>query len=122
MQLLTVLLLTLVALGGAVGGLSMLAYPNGSGLGLSTRPLRHTPVDTYRLPGVFLLLVMTMWPIANIVGIVLDEPWVGPSVFALGVVTMVWIVYEYITVRVYSPLQPFTFTVGLLLAGTGLLI
>lgn len=120
MQWVAIGILTFLAMGGAVGGVQMIKYPDGSGLRMSTDLLRRSPVDNYLLPGVFLLIVMTAWPIVNIFGLVVGATWAPISMIILGVVCLLWIAYQYYVIRTFSPFQPTIFVIGLALIGLGL--
>ena len=93
---------------------------NGSLLGLSTTLLNHAPVHTYFWPGIYLLIFMFIWPLINVYGIYMKQRWASLSTTLLGFICVVWIIYETITIRTFSPLQPAIFVIGILLIYGGL--
>lgn len=115
-----IIALIVLCLGGLSGAIPFIIQPDGSLLGMSTSLLKRSPVDNYFWPGIFLLLVMVIWPLINIYGIITKKSWVDAATVSLGTVTMVWIVYETIMIRAFSPLQPFVFIIGLIMLNGGL--
>lgn len=120
MELVAIFLLSFLALGGFVGGYSMITKPDGSGLGMDTKLLKRAPVDTYFIPGIFLLLAMCVWPIATIFGLATDAEWAKTSLIALGGTSIGWIVYQYTIIRTFSWFQPTISWIGLVLLIIGL--
>lgn len=119
MEAILIAILLFLALGGLVGGIAMISKPDGSLLKLPTDLLKNSPVDTYLLPGIFLLVVMAVWPLVNIVAIVWTLEWGKASVITLGFVAMGWIIYQIVTIKTFWFLQPAIFIVGALLAILG---
>lgn len=120
MELVAIFLLGFLALGGFAGGYSMITKPDGSGLGMNTELLKRAPVDTYFVPGIFLLLTMCAWPVATIFGLVTDAEWGRASLIVLGGVSIAWIAYQYTIIRTFSWFQPTISGIGLILLVIGL--
>lgn len=104
--------LSFLALGGLYGGIAMIMRPDGSLLQMPLSLLVHSPVTTYTWPGVFLIVCMGLWPAANIYGVLRRTRWARKSNILLGIVTIIWIIYETITIQTYSPLQPIIACIG----------
>lgn len=120
-------LLTLIlAAGGFYGGVSFLADPVGSPMGMSTSLLEGTPVSTYTLPGLFLLLAMGLLPVLALYGLWAKPRWawtdflnrwtgrhwswtatVGASLLLLA-----WLIYEAVSIG-YFALQGILGGIGL---------
>ncbi len=109
------LCLIFLALGGIIGGILMLIQPDGSLLGLSPDLLRSAPVHTYVWPGIFLVSAMGLWPSLNLCGLLQHRQWVQLSNRILGATTLVWVVYEVMTIHSLSPLQPLIGLIGIVL-------
>ncbi len=105
-----------IALGGIFGGIAMIAKPDGSILHTSLVLLKHAPVKTYTWPGVFLLVFMGLWPAINIYGVLKQREWALKSSMIFGLFTVLWIVYETITIHTFSPLQPLIALLGAVVA------
>lgn len=108
-------ILLFLALGGLLGGIAFITKPDGDILNTPLQLLEHSPVNNYFWPGVFLLLFMGLWPVVNIYGLLAGRHWTKISNFLLGLTTVIWITYEAITIRTFSPLQPIILSVGILL-------
>lgn len=106
-------ILLLLAIGGLPGAIPLLIKPDGSLLHTSTDLLKHSPVSNYFWPGVFLLVVMSIWPIINIYGLLNNKPWARSSIISLGLVVIFWIVYEFLTIKTFSIMQPLVAVIGI---------
>jgi hypothetical protein len=106
-------LLFVLSIGGLSGALPFILQPDGSLLGMSTSSLSRSPVDDYFWPGIFLLVVMVMWPLVNLYGITANKSWASMAIVALGIVTISWIIYQAYIISAFSPFQPFVLIIGL---------
>jgi hypothetical protein len=117
--------LAVLSLGGLVGAWMFFAHPDGKGIGMEGT-LAELPVDSFLLPGVFLLLVMCIFPALLVVGVLarpdwaLLDPvsrasgmhwsWVG--CVALGVVIVLWLLLEAVYIGFSAAAQYFTAVLG----------
>lgn len=99
--------LLFLAFGGLYGGLTMLRDPSGASLGMDV-VLPQLPVPDFVVPGVFLLIVMGLVPIALAYGLVarpawrwaaaLAHPsghhWAWSGTLALGLVLGAWLALQ----------------------------
>ncbi len=121
-----------LALGAFVGGISFVADPSGAGLGARLSWLDETPVNDFLLPGVFLLLVFGIGTLLVMAGLVSRftprvlrplERWIGfrwswTGTIAIGLMLVLWILYEFTIFPDRIALQPILIGVGALMAGT----
>ncbi len=93
------LCLAFLALGGLAGAYGLLADPSGAGMGVSLDLLAQTPVRDFTLPGLFLLVVYGLAPLATIYGLwALPEwgrKWAWRAAVGLGVVLILWVALEF---------------------------
>lgn len=117
--------LGVLSLGGLSGAWMFLAHPDGKAIGMQ-ETLARLPVDSFFLPGIFLLLVMCLLPTLLIVGLLarpdwaLLDPvsratgmhwsWVGTV--ALDVVIVIWLGIESFYIGFSAPAQYFTAVLG----------
>jgi hypothetical protein len=73
--------LLFLAFGGLYGGASMLLDPSGAALGMDV-VLPLLPVATFVLPGLFLIVVMGLFPIVLAYGLVARPAWPGADAVA----------------------------------------
>ncbi|MDZ7706761.1 MAG: hypothetical protein U5J97_02485 [Trueperaceae bacterium] len=107
-----------LAFGGLYGGLSMLSDPSGASLGMDVVLLR-LPVANYLLPGVFLVVVMGLVPLALAYGL-LARPslrwtanvtrlsghhWAWTGTLLLGVVLVLWLAAQAWLIGFAWPIQ-----------------
>jgi hypothetical protein len=57
LKIASVVLLLFNGIGAVYGGLHLLLHPDGSSIGLSTDWLKHSPFDSFFIPGLVLFLV-----------------------------------------------------------------
>jgi hypothetical protein len=120
--------LLFLAFGGLYGGISMLLDPSGASMQMD-EVLDLLPVSDYLLPGLFLLLVMGIVPLALIYGL-LARPawpwlqalfsrtkahwaWVGTVLLGLGL--LFWLAVQGILIGFQWPIQYVTAANGLLI-------
>ena len=105
-------LLTFVGLGGVFGGIQMLVDPY-QPMGMTPHMIIRTPFDTYAVPGVLLLVLLGLVPLALAVAVLLRTPFatVCAGVFGLGL--LAWIGTQWVLTDARLWLQPVLFTVGL---------
>ena len=66
--------LAVLSVGGLVGAWMFLAHPDGRGIGMEVT-LADLPVDSFTLPGVFLLVVMCLLPAFLVFGLLARPSW-----------------------------------------------
>jgi len=119
--------LLFLAFGGLYGGIAMLTDPTGGSLSLS-EALPLLPVPNYILPGIFLLVVMGIFPLLLAVALIVRHNW--PSIdslfqwskhywawtltLVLVAITAIWLAYEGWLIG-FFPITNVTAVVGLLI-------
>lgn len=110
--------LVFLAFGGLYGGLSMLRDPSGASLGMDV-VLPRIPVPNYVLPGIFLVVVMGLLPLALAYGLVArpawrwttavarlsGHHWAWTGALALGVVLVLWLAVQAWMIGFAWPIQ-----------------
>lgn len=110
--------LLFLALGGAVGAYNFLSDPSGASIGME-RELALLPVPNYILPGIFLLLVMTLAPLFLTFGLIAKPKisllqnlvrfapyhWSWAGTVILGIVLMLWLAVEAYFIGIIAPIQ-----------------
>lgn len=124
-----------LSVGGFVGGVSFVTDRTGAAIGARLSWLDETPVHDFLLPGLFLLLVFGVGTLLLMGGLiwrfsprVLDpfEQWTGfrwpwTGTIGVGLLLVVWIMYEFTIFPDRIALQPILLVVGALMIGTPLL-
>lgn len=125
---LLIFFLVFLALGGFVGAYSFLTDPTGASLGMD-KELALLPVPNYILPGLFLLLMMTITPLFLTVGLFAQPnipflqtllrfspfhwSWTGTVILGIGL--MLWLIFEAYFIGFFAPIQYVTVINGLLI-------
>jgi len=115
-----VVLLGIQGLGGLAGGLALTVKPDGSIVQMPLSYLKNSPFSDFLVPGLILLLVLGVLPLAAVAGLWLRRAWGWYTAFAVGCALMIWILVE-ITIVPFSWLQPVFGVVGLLIFGVAAL-
>jgi hypothetical protein len=113
-------LLVVQGIGAVGGGIALVAAPDGGILHMPVENLHGSPFHDFLIPGIVLLVVLGVWPLAAAAGLWRHRAWAWYSAFAIGCGLMVFEVVEVLSIP-FSPLQPIYFLVGLALAGLALL-
>jgi hypothetical protein len=113
--------LFLLALGGLYGAVGFLSDPSGAAMGMRNE-LARLPVSDYRLPGLFLLIVMCIYPLFLSYGM-LRQPrwdlgarltawsksyWAWAGTLILGIVLALWLGLQAGYIGFSAPSQWFT--------------
>ena len=123
-----VFFLVFLALGGAVGAYYFLSDPTGKAIGME-KELALLPVPNYTLPGLFLLIVMTLAPLFLTFGLVAKPKidliqnlfrfapyhWSWTGTVLLGIGLMLWLVVEAYFIGFNAPIQYVTAVNGFLI-------
>lgn len=109
-------------LSGIAGGIGLIADPTGVAVGLPAEWLEGSPFPDYLVPGLVLLVVLGLAPLAAAWGTWTDRGWGPAASLTIGTALLVWLAVE-IAIIGYQPdppLQAIYGVVGLAVTGLGL--
>jgi len=101
------------AVGAIPAGIGYLIDTSGGAMGVTPELLKNSPLTSFLLPGLFLLLINGF---ANIAGAVISfrkSRHTGITAIVLGLVLSLWIVIQVAWIGLSSFLQPLFFIIGL---------
>jgi hypothetical protein len=113
-------LMLVQGLGGLAGGLSLVLRPDGSIMQMPVSYLDGSPFSDFLIPGLILLLVLGVLPLAVTAGLWMRRRWAWYASVVVGCALMIWILVE-ITIVPFSWLQPAFGVVGVLIFGVAVL-
>jgi len=102
------------AIGAIPAGIAFLMDTTGKEMGASPEILANSPLDSFLLPGLFLVLVNG---IANIAGAWLSfkkNRYAGHAGLLLGIALALWIIIQVAWITLSSVLQPLYLVIGLI--------
>ncbi len=102
------------AIGAIPAGYGMLSDTTGAGLGMSPDLLANSPLDSFLLPGLFLLLVNGVLNLAAAVISFTRNRFAGYAGLILGIALVLWIVIQVWWISLSSVLQPLFFIIGII--------
>ncbi len=108
----------LLSFGALYGGGTLILAPDGSLLGISDDALAGSPFDSYLIPGIFLLLVIGIFPLVLAVAALRRAEWTRPTHLALGLALMLFELVEWWAIG-YHVLQAIYLVYGLVLVLLG---
>ncbi|MCC6624319.1 MAG: CoA-binding protein [Deltaproteobacteria bacterium] len=108
-----VVLQSIVGVSATLAGLSMVTDPSGAGLGMTPALIAGSPLSSFLVPGLFLLLVNGLGQLAGASLVLRKRLRAGLAALLLGLVLCVWILFQLAWVDATSWLQPVIFAVGL---------
>ena len=89
-------LLILLGLGGIGGGLLLMADPSGDLLGLPLVLLENVSLQTFLLPGMFLLVIMGILPLVAAFGLLRGQKSAWIVTVGLSILLILWICFQII--------------------------
>ncbi|MFN8333526.1 MAG: hypothetical protein U0U09_00270 [Cyclobacteriaceae bacterium] len=101
----TLLLLILNGIGALVGGIPMIAYPDGSANGIPLSYLEHSPFTNYLIPGLVLVTCNGVLSMLVFLALVLNVRHHSWFVLGQGGILLGWIVIQMIMLREVNFLQ-----------------
>lgn len=116
-RVVAIVFLLILGIGALAGGLTLMARPDGSGMGFERSLLAGSPFPDYLVPG---LILGGLFGIGALVVAVMGlrrTPAAPFLAFAIGCAQMIWIVVELVIIGEFSFLHPTFFGVGLVIAG-----
>lgn len=116
-RVVAIVFLLILGIGALAGGLTLMARPDGSGMGFELSLLAGSPFPDYLVPG---LILGGLFGIGALVVAVMGlrrMPSAPFLAFAIGCAQMIWIVVELVIIGEFSFLHPTFFGVGLVIAG-----
>lgn len=114
---LTVNLLTgavlIQGLSGVAGGIGLVFDPSGERLGIPSSWLAGSPFADYLIPGVILLVVLGIGPLADLYGLWTRQYWGWLGALLVGLALLIWIGVEILIIG-YQPQPPLQLIYGVL--------
>lgn len=102
------------AIGAIPAGYGLLMDTTGQGVGMSTELLENSPLNSFLLPGLFLLLVNGLAHLAGAWLSFTRNRYAGNTGLVLGVLLSLWIIIQVAWVSLSSVLQPLFLLIGLI--------
>jgi hypothetical protein len=109
----------LTALGAIPAGIGYLSDVSGKGMGVTTELLANSPLNSFLLPGLFLLFVNGLGSAAGALLSFKRQESAGPAGLILGILLSLWIIIQVYWIGFGSFLQPLFFVVGIIEASLG---
>lgn len=93
------LLLLLNGIGAFVGGIPMIAWPDGSANGISLSHLEHSPFDTYFIPGIILVVCNGVFSVIVFIALIFNIHFHSRLVILQGSILTGWIIVQTMMLR-----------------------
>lgn len=100
-------------IGAIPAGYGMLSDTTGAGLGMNPDLLANSPLDSFLLPGLFLMFVNGFANLAAAFLSFFRSMYAGHAGLFLGVALILWIVIQVWWISLSSVLQPLFFIIGI---------
>ena len=111
-----------LAIGALGGGLALMLGPRGEIIPLKVANLSGSPFDTFFVPGLVLLVVLGIGPLAAAALAWQGHPLAPAATFTVGIALLIWLAVEIVIIGYTNdpPLQPFYLVVGAVITVIGL--
>jgi hypothetical protein len=104
----------LIGIGALAGGFGAIMDPSGDAMGISTEVLRHSPFESFLIPGLFLFVVVGMGNVGGAISAWLRFYYQAYVSGALSGILVLWIVVQVYMLRAMNVLHVVYFVVGVL--------
>jgi len=122
LKILSVLLLLFNTIGAVYGGLHLILHPDGSSIGLSLDWLKHSPFDSYLIPGFVLLLANGLFGLFVLWQVLSGRKSAAFYVLIQGCLLTGWILIQILMLQSVYFLHYISGSVGLVLIISGFLM
>ena len=112
----------IIATGAIPAGILYLTDTTGAKMGATPSLLEHSPLDSFLLPGLFLLLVKGLATAIAAALSFMRHRYAGIAALLLGIVLIVWIIIQVWWIGFLSFLQPVILAMGMAEAVMGMMI
>ncbi len=102
-----------IAIGAVPAGYGMLTDPTGEGLGMDTAMLNDSPLGSFFLPGLYLLIINGLGSIAGAILTFAGNRFAGSAGLILGILLCIWIMVQVWWIGLISVLQPLFLLIGI---------
>lgn len=120
LRIISIFLLLLTAINAIVAGLLFIADPGGQMMGLSTEYLKHSPFNSYLVPGIILILVNGVLNLLAAIYAIRRRRYYTHWILIQGIILCGWIVVQVIMVRDINIMHLAMFLTGLIIVFSGL--
>ncbi|KAA0924649.1 MULTISPECIES: hypothetical protein [unclassified Rhodococcus (in: high G+C Gram-positive bacteria)] len=110
-KFLTVALLILLGAAGTFNGVSLTSDPSGRSLGLNVGMLPSWHTWDYRISGLFVLIFLGLGPLICVAAVMVDASEAAIYVSCVGLVTIGWVVWQFVVLDIDAPLAQVPLTV-----------
>ena len=112
----------IIATGAIPAGILYLTDTTGAKMGATPSLLEHSPLDSFLLPGLFLLLVNGLATAIAAALSFMRHRYAGIAALLLGIVLIVWVIIQVWWIGFLSFLQPVMLAMGMAEAVMGMMI
>lgn len=122
LKIISISLLLLTALNAVVAGYLFILDPSGARMGLSLSYIKQSPFDSYRIPGIVLLIANGLLNFVAVGTLLKNKKYSSRVVVFQGFVLVGWIVIQVLMIKDVSPLHVIMLSIGVILIVCGYLL
>lgn len=111
-----------IALGAIPAGYGYLSDTSGAGMGVSLELLKNSPLTSFLIPGLFLLIVNGFGNLAGAFLSFRKNVFAGKAGLYLGIILCLWLIIQVYWIGLISFMQPMFLVIGIIEALLGFLI
>jgi hypothetical protein len=118
-RIIAIILLFIVAINALAAGYAFMVDPSGSGIGISTDYIRHSPFNSFLIPGIVLFVANGLFSLFVAI-IAIRKGWhYQDLIFLQGVILTSWIIVQVAMVRDFNWMHATCLLIGYVLTRFG---
>ncbi|OFX63087.1 MAG: hypothetical protein A2066_03520 [Bacteroidetes bacterium GWB2_41_8] len=111
-----------IALGAIPAGYGYISDTSGVNMGTSIELLKNSPLTSFLIPGLFLMIVHGLGNLAGAILSFRKNTFAGKTALVLGIILCIWIIIQVYWIGLSSFMQPLFLFIGMIEASLGFFI
>jgi hypothetical protein len=118
-RIISIILLFIIALNALAAGYSFIVDPSGKAIGISTDYIRHSPFDSFLIPGIVLFIANGLLGLVAAIVAIRKGRYYQDLIVLQGLILTAWIIVQIIMVRDFNWMHGTCLLIGYLLIRYG---
>jgi hypothetical protein len=121
-RIIAIILLSLTGINAIIAGLLFIIDPSGEKMGMLVNYLKHSPFQTFLIPGITLFIVNGIMNCIAAIAIIKKHTYFPELILLQGLLLSGWIIVQVMMVSDFNWLHALMLTIGILLLCLGMIL